>query len=101
MTQDERVQYKFMIPKALKQELEEAAGGARRSLSAEIILRLYESLADMPEISEDPVENELYRLEGEKTVMTIQIADLKNRLSAIDEDIAVLSDTVAKNRNSD
>ena len=37
---EERVQYKFMIPVALKERLERAAAFSRRSLSSEIIERL-------------------------------------------------------------
>lgn len=41
---DDRVQYKFMIPVALKEQLEALAKENRRSLSAEIIERLERSL---------------------------------------------------------
>ena len=44
MSEDSRVQYKFMIPTALKARLEDAAHNSRRSLSAEIIERLEASL---------------------------------------------------------
>lgn len=40
MSEDTRVQYKFMIPERLKEQLEAAAYEHRRSLSAEIISRL-------------------------------------------------------------
>jgi hypothetical protein len=40
MTEEDRVQYKFMIPASLKARLEDAAHSHRRSLSAEIIHRL-------------------------------------------------------------
>lgn len=40
MSDPERIQYKLMIPAGLKEQLEEAAHGNRRSLSAEIIERL-------------------------------------------------------------
>lgn len=45
MTTDERVQFKLMLPSGLKVALEERAHVNRRSLSAEIIARLTESLA--------------------------------------------------------
>lgn len=43
MTEIERVQYKLMLPAQLKSALEESAHDNRRSLSAEIITRLYGS----------------------------------------------------------
>ena len=48
MSDIERVQYKFMMPVHMKEALEEAAHDNRRSLSAEIISRLYQTL-DMDE----------------------------------------------------
>lgn len=44
MSDDPRIQYKFMIPESLKAALEDAAHDHRRSLSAEIIARLQASL---------------------------------------------------------
>lgn len=44
MVEKERVQFKLMVPAELKARLEDAAHEARRSLSAEIIARLEESL---------------------------------------------------------
>lgn len=44
MTTDERVQFKLMLPASLKASLEDEAHRNRRSLSAEIIARLTESL---------------------------------------------------------
>lgn len=44
MTSDQRVQFKLMLPAGLKVALEERAHVNRRSLSAEIIDRLTESL---------------------------------------------------------
>jgi hypothetical protein len=43
MTQEERVQYKFMIPASLKQRIEDAAHENRRSVSAEIVGTLEEA----------------------------------------------------------
>lgn len=43
MSDDPRIQYKFMIPESLKTALEDAAHDNRRSLSAEIIARLQAS----------------------------------------------------------
>lgn len=37
MSEDDRVQYKFMIPSALKKRIEDAAHASKRSLSAEIL----------------------------------------------------------------
>ena len=45
MADDPRLQFKFMIPASLKAKLEDAAHDNRRSLSAEIVARLEESLA--------------------------------------------------------
>ena len=42
MSNDDRVQYKFMIPSALKERIEDAAHENRRSLSAEIVATLEE-----------------------------------------------------------
>lgn len=42
MSDDGRVQYKFMIPAALKSRIEEAAHSNRRSLSAEVVSALEE-----------------------------------------------------------
>ena len=44
MADEERIQFKFMIPKLLKTALEDAAHENRRSLSAEIVARLEESI---------------------------------------------------------
>jgi septal ring factor EnvC (AmiA/AmiB activator) len=44
MSENDRVQFKFMIPAYLKLALEDAAHDNRRSLSAEIIARLEESI---------------------------------------------------------
>jgi Icc-related predicted phosphoesterase len=44
MSESKRVQYKFMIPEDLKKALEEAAEYNRRSLSAEIVERLQQSV---------------------------------------------------------
>lgn len=44
MSDDPRIQYKFMIPASMKQRLEDAAHENRRSLSAEIISRLETTL---------------------------------------------------------
>lgn len=49
MSEVERVQFKLMLPVHMKEALEEAAHDNRRSLSAEIIQRLYTTL-DYPEI---------------------------------------------------
>lgn len=42
MTKEERVQYKFMIPVALKNRIENAAHDNRRSVSAEVVAALEE-----------------------------------------------------------
>ncbi|MCW0983066.1 hypothetical protein OK142_19765 [Agrobacterium sp. BT-220-3] len=49
MSDPERIQYKLMVPADLKEQLEEAAHGNRRSLSAEIIERLTFSVEHPPE----------------------------------------------------
>lgn len=54
MSEIERVQFKLMLPVHMKAALEEAAHDNRRSLSAEIIHRLYTTL-DMDEY--EPSEN--------------------------------------------
>lgn len=57
MSEDDRVQYKFMIPASLKARLEEQAHDNRRSLSAEIISRLEQSFyRPLPEGMTDPTE---------------------------------------------
>lgn len=49
MSEDDRVQYKFMIPSALKERIEDAAHSHRRSLSAEIIAALSRAYPPPPE----------------------------------------------------
>ncbi|WP_428029815.1 Arc family DNA-binding protein [Ancylobacter sp.] len=57
MSEDDRVQYKFMIPASLKARLEDQAHENRRSLSAEIISRLEQSFSrPLPEGMTDPTE---------------------------------------------
>ncbi|WP_102897202.1 Arc family DNA-binding protein [Phaeobacter piscinae] len=46
MTQDDRVQYKFMMPVGLKSRIEQAAHDNHRSLSAEVVARLEDSFSD-------------------------------------------------------
>lgn len=50
MSQDERVQYKFMIPADLKKRLEDSAAEGRRSLSQEIVMRLEESVEGLARV---------------------------------------------------
>lgn len=57
MTDNERIQYKFMIPAPLKKRLEDAAHDNRRSLSAEIIARLDVSFAVEGEQSHDLIKD--------------------------------------------
>ncbi|MCL4217738.1 MAG: Arc family DNA-binding protein [Candidatus Hydrogenedentes bacterium] len=59
MSEDPRIQYKFMIPASMKQRLEDAAHENRRSLSAEIISRLETTLemdAYVPKANAHPEE---------------------------------------------
>jgi hypothetical protein len=94
MAKDERVQYKFMIPADLKQRLERAAVDARRSLSAEIILRLEDSIDKKPALSNDPLINERDFLETllssrrlEAQTIEAEIAQVHERLIALDRAI--------------
>lgn len=54
MTDDERIQYKFKLPAALKDTLEGAAAHNRRSLSAEIIARLQRTVDEERFIKAEP-----------------------------------------------
>ncbi|MDR2309785.1 MAG: Arc family DNA-binding protein [Brucellaceae bacterium] len=64
MSEEVRVQFKFMIPSSLKLKLEEAAHDKRRSLSAEIIARLENSLSS-PAVGDTDVSKELAEMKQE------------------------------------
>jgi hypothetical protein len=80
MSDDDRVQYKFMIPAALKARLEDAAHENRRSLSAETIARLEASF----EISIDYYRADTARLERQQE-------ELRLKIEAMDEKITKLT----------
>lgn len=95
MSDSDRVQYKFMIPADLKDQLEEAAARSRRSLSAEIIVRLTESVRKRHVVSDDPLINQREMLRSELVASQAhieaaqhQIQDLMQRLDAVETEIA-------------
>ncbi|MCJ9672916.1 MULTISPECIES: Arc family DNA-binding protein [unclassified Neorhizobium] len=63
MSEDDRVQFKLMVPATLKARLEEVASANRRSLSAEMIARLEATLGrptgDDEYLSVDDLRNEI------------------------------------------
>ena len=83
MTDESRIQYKFMIPAGLKAALEESAKLSYRSLSAEIILRLTESVRDRKDVSDDPLENETRHLEAEIAMAESQRMEADMRMHQI------------------
>lgn len=97
MSEIERVQYKFMIPVHMKAALEEAAHDNRRSLSAEIISRLYTTL-DMdeyepgdnaqPEAQEMPAEF-YQQMEAivERTIRRVRDEERKAGLPPLENDV--------------
>lgn len=94
MADEERVQYKFMIPVSLKEALEKAAHRSFRSLSAEIIVRLKESVRDRLEVSDDPLvnerihlETELQAIEAQQSMVAAKRYELTSRLHSVREEI--------------
>lgn len=95
MKQADRIQYKLMLTPDLKKRLEHAAVEAHRSLSAEINLRLEDSLRKIEAISDDPQKNELVmleiqlrQLEAEHMHVAARRDDIGQRLAAIRAEIA-------------
>ncbi|WP_136686180.1 lysine N(6)-hydroxylase/L-ornithine N(5)-oxygenase family protein [Falsirhodobacter xinxiangensis] len=90
MTDDERIQYKFLIPADLKAALEDRARRSYRSLSAEVILRLRESVRDRELVSDDPlaneqamIERELAAAEADMQMNRMRHAELQQRLNTV------------------
>jgi len=81
---EERVQYKLMLPLFLKMELEMAATGRRRSLSAEVIERLRLSLLN----GEDAYPT---ALEMRRQALWIDIQTLRKRLDELSEKLEALT----------
>ena len=94
MADESRVQYKFMMPAALRRQLEESAYRARRSLSAEVVLRLEDSLRERGDVSDDPLENELHSLMRERNIADVERKELEFRIEQLDQRLQSLVHTI-------
>lgn len=80
MSEPEKLQFKFLIPAELKASLEKEAHKNRRSLSAEIIQRLQDSLAPSPwdfvdEV--DPITKLEDRVESLERIVSVLVQQRK------------------------
>jgi hypothetical protein len=95
---EERVQYKFMIPATLKAALENAAEVNRRSLSAEIIDRLENSVQSDEHYSpKERLRRRREMLNIEMDIMQARIAELHRKLSELSADDSTPDDTPSPN----
>ena len=80
MSDEARVQYKFMIPAPLKAALEDLAHKSHRSLSAEIIMRLNESVQTRDMVTDDPDVAEYQRLQRTVEMLGLEAEHSRKRL---------------------
>lgn len=85
---EERTQFKLMLPVEVKAHLEEAAHEKRRSLSAEIIARLDFSITNPPEVVQE-LKRKLEAIDDELNVME---GDLKEQAQALANQHAATSE---------